>query len=215
MCACHLMDPIKKFCSDHSVNLMKEVKNRRGSTHGYQCEVSQYRRCSQSQCRYRCRCFCENSSLNLPIKHNIDGAVRLHHATRNRVAPFRGQNGGMKEVCVLKPPEPDVEPKGISELVRINIGPGSQVFGRLSKTLSPRELSKAASCTIVIVGLGAADGGERAGNGKRVVGTDRPETYEILFSSTRHPPERFGQRSLLSLISKGRQPFSSGSRRQR
>ena len=28
-----------KFCSDHSVNLMKEVKNRRGSTHGYHCEV--------------------------------------------------------------------------------------------------------------------------------------------------------------------------------
>ncbi|CAM9548853.1 unnamed protein product, partial [Scytosiphon promiscuus] len=27
------------FCSDHSVNLMKEVKNRRGSTHGYHCEA--------------------------------------------------------------------------------------------------------------------------------------------------------------------------------
>ncbi|CAN0073913.1 unnamed protein product, partial [Sphacelaria rigidula] len=26
-------------CSDHSVNLMKEVKNRGGATHGYQCEV--------------------------------------------------------------------------------------------------------------------------------------------------------------------------------
>ncbi|CAM9492254.1 unnamed protein product, partial [Hapterophycus canaliculatus] len=27
------------FCNDHSVNLMKEVKNRRGSTHGYHCEA--------------------------------------------------------------------------------------------------------------------------------------------------------------------------------
>ncbi|CAB1099995.1 unnamed protein product [Ectocarpus sp. CCAP 1310/34] len=28
-----------KFCSDHSVNLMKEVKNRRGCTHGYHSEA--------------------------------------------------------------------------------------------------------------------------------------------------------------------------------
>lgn len=31
---------VPQVCSDHSINLLKEVKSRRGATHGYHCEVS-------------------------------------------------------------------------------------------------------------------------------------------------------------------------------
>lgn len=33
------------MCSDHSINLMKEVKNRGGATHGYHCEVWEDKNC--------------------------------------------------------------------------------------------------------------------------------------------------------------------------
>lgn len=43
-------------CSDHSVNLMKEEKNRRGCTHGYRCEVKYTVKLPRFLCTHRSAC---------------------------------------------------------------------------------------------------------------------------------------------------------------